>query len=247
MRVLGGEAPQLALLGSFRLVRCREQVELPIPSQRVLAFLALARRPLLRSHVAGMLWPEASEERAHGSLRSALWRLQHAGAGLVVARSSQLAPAPGLQVDVGDLLEVSHAVLDDGIGTDPEAVVPRLARTLGGELLPDWYEDWVAVEREHLRQLRLHALESLADRLVGLGRYAAASEAALAAVAADPLRESAHRSLIRVYLAEGNAADAFRQYAFYRRLARDRLGLDPSELMEALLPARRARVHVTQR
>jgi DNA-binding SARP family transcriptional activator len=56
---------------------------------------------------------------------------------------------------------------------------------------PDWYDDWLQMERERFRQLRLHALETLAERFVALGRHAQAIDAALAAVQVDPLRETA--------------------------------------------------------
>jgi DNA-binding SARP family transcriptional activator len=60
------------------------------------------------------------------------------------------------------------------------------------------------------------------------------------AVAAEPLRESAHRELIRAYLAEGNPGEALRQYELYRRLLAEELHLTPSAAMEALIrPLRR--------
>ena len=37
--------------------------------------LALHDRPVLRAHVAGVLWPDSPQRRAAGNLRSALWRL----------------------------------------------------------------------------------------------------------------------------------------------------------------------------
>ena len=58
-----------------------------------------------------------------------------------------------------------------------------------GQLLPDWYDDWVAVERERLRELRAHALEALCHRLTAAGRFGEATEAGLAVVRDEPLRE----------------------------------------------------------
>jgi len=101
--------------------------------------------------------------------------------------------------------------------------------------LPDWYDDWVLIERERHRQLGLHALEALASRLVQLERYGEAVDAALAAVAAEPFRESAYRALIAAHLAEGNASEALRQYEHFRRLLAEGLSLAPSPRMEALV------------
>jgi hypothetical protein len=67
-----------------------------------------------------------------------------------------------------------------------EAETPWAIR---GELLPGWYDDWVMFERERLRQLQLHALETMAHRLAKEHRYADAVDVALAAVRLEPLRE----------------------------------------------------------
>lgn len=225
---------RLVLLGTFALVHEGHPVTIPTTAQRLLAFLGLHPGPLRRTYVASTLWPDVSEDHAHGSLRSALWRLHRVGAVLVDARDQRLALAGHVDVDVREAAELTRRLLDGGVALDDESAVHRLVR-LSGELLPDWYDEWVLVEREQLRQLRLHALEELADELLRAGRLTPASEAALAAVAADPLRESAHRALIRVHLAEGNGADALRQYRFYSRLVREQLGLAPSRRMEDLI------------
>jgi DNA-binding SARP family transcriptional activator len=105
----------------------------------------------------------------------------------------------------------------------------------GGDLLADWDDDWVVVERERLRQLRLHSLEFLSQRLASVGRYVDAIEVALAALRIEPLRESAHRALISVHLAEGNPSEALRQYRRFRELLRAELGLEPSPLIKELV------------
>lgn len=225
---------RLSLLDAFELTSDGESITLQQSAQRLLAFLALHRRPLQRGYIAGALWPDTPEERALASLRSALWRLRRAGP-LVQDGGGRLALDASVQVDVRELIELAHAVLDDA--RKPLATAASDLLALSGDLLPDSYDDWVTVEREHVRQLRLHALEVLCDALVEAGRYAAASEAALAVVAADPLRESAHRALIRVHLAEGNLGEALRQYAFFRRLSEQQLGLFPSAEMEHLIGA----------
>ena len=51
----------------------------------------------------------------------------------------------------------------------------------------------------------------------------------------EPLRESAHRAVIRAHLAEGNRAAALRQYAQLRRLLHAELGAEPSPMVTNLL------------
>jgi two-component SAPR family response regulator len=69
------------------------------------------------------------------------------------------------------------------------------------------------------------------------GAYSEAVEAALAAVWAEPLRESANRMLVRVYAAEGNPSEAVRQYQRYRQLLHRELRTPPTAQMEELIQA----------
>jgi DNA-binding SARP family transcriptional activator len=232
----GGGAVQLRLLDGFEL-RCGGQVvSVPMSAQRLLVFLALHPRPVGRSHVAGALWLEATEEQATASLRSALWRLRRLGHPLVEATASRLQLADGLQVDYREAAARARGLL-----RDPHPAERDMDRTgLGCDLLPDWWDDWVLLERERFRQLRLHALEALCSRLTAAGRFAEAVQAGLDAVASEPLRETAHRlliraHLIRAHLVEGNRAEALRQYRSYARLLRDELGLDPPAEVHALV------------
>jgi DNA-binding SARP family transcriptional activator len=221
---------RLTLLGAFDLNVDGDSVPLPMNCQRVLAFLALNGPSLQRSYVAGSLWLDSTDDRAAGSLRSALWRVNRRRR-LVEAVGEGLRLAEHVGVDVDAAIAQAHRLLDPA---DRERPSPS-AVSLFDDLLPDWYDDWVTIERERFRQLRAHALEQLCDRLSEAARFGEAIEAGLAAVKIEPLRESAHRTLMRVHLAEGNRGEALGQYRRFRALLHDELGLEPSELMEALV------------
>jgi DNA-binding SARP family transcriptional activator len=224
-------AVKLRLLQGFQLECADDEVDLPLSSQRVLAFLALQVRPQARAHVAATLWTNFPTERAGASLRSALWRVNLCGRPLVAADARTLRLLPDVVVDLRESARCAQAVLR-GQATGDDVRVDDL---IAGDLLPGWYEDWVITEREHFRQLRLHALEQLCEQLTGEGRFGQAVEAGLAAVSGEPLRESAHRVLIRAYLQEGNRAEAIRQYSACCDVLRRELGIDPSPLTQALL------------
>jgi DNA-binding SARP family transcriptional activator len=102
------------------------------------------------------------------------------------------------------------------------------------DLLPGWYDDWVIFEREGIRQRLLHALETLSRRLAA-GRHAEAVEAAISAVGADPLRESANRVLVEAHFAEGNLVEARRAYDRYRGIVGRELGVEPGPELRRLL------------
>jgi DNA-binding SARP family transcriptional activator len=224
------ETVTLGLLRGFRLEHDGASSELSLGIQRLVAFLAVHNRPLLRLFVAGNLWIDSSEE--HANLRTALWRLHKLGFPLVDATRGHLSLAPAVVVDLHDLSDRTRQVLRHEAAPKREDVDAILG---GGDLLPDWYDEWVVVEREHFRQLRLLALETLCTDLSATGSYAMAVEAGLACVAAEPLRESAHRALIGAHLAEGNRVEAIRQFRFYEALVRDELGVAPSAAIRRML------------
>ena len=220
-------------MGGFGLRCDARSLILPLSAQRLLAFLALQDMPLLRAYVAGVLWPDVREARAGASLRSTLWRMGHSGWILVDGSRTHLWLAPDVHVDLRGLMRDYRRILNEAADLPPELLT---SLPLSGDLLPDWYDDWVIMERERFRQLRLHALETLCRRLSAAGMSWLAVEAGLAAVAAEPLRESAHRALIAAHLAEGNRSEAIRQFEFYRMLLRKELGLEPSAMMASLAP-----------
>jgi DNA-binding SARP family transcriptional activator len=229
----------LGLLDGFKLTFGGESVSLPLQGQRLLALLAIQNRPQLRASVAGTLWLDTTDHRAHANLRSALWRLNSWGHRLVESDDHHLRLARGVHVDLHAAVVLAVRLIDGSATADE---LPRARSALSADVLPDWYDDWVLVEREWFRQLRLHALEFLCERLAESGDLSGALRAGLSAVAADPVRESAHRALIRVHLAEGNHGEAVRQYEIFRRLLRERLGLEPSAHIESLVPGRKRAV-----
>src|SRR5439155_6460477 len=178
------------------------------------------------------LWPEASQEHASANLRSTLWRIGRSGSALAEGTATHLRLPESVSVDVKRAAGVARAVLHETI---PANELIEASQSLDGDILPDWYDDWVLVEQERFRQLRLHALEALCRRLADQGRMGPAVEAGLTAVAGEPLRESAHRVLIRAYLAEGNTVEAVRQYRVARRLLREELGVEPTAELSGMV------------
>lgn len=227
-----GRRPRLRLLDGFELTCAGRPVTLTITVQRLLAFLAISDRPMRRPFVAGRLWIDATEARAAASLRSTLWRLRRLALPLVEASGTHLTLMPRVLVDLRQARSLVRRLIDPTDGCEDLAVD---ARALSSDLLPDWYEDWVIAERERFCQLRLHGLESLCMRLTSAGRFGEAVEAGMAAVSAEPLRESGQRALIATHLAEGNVGEALRQFRRFRSLLRHELGIEPSQALSALL------------
>jgi len=225
----------VALLGGFTLFRGSSVLHIPTTSQRLLAFLALHGGTVKRAAVAGTLWPDASESHAYANLRSALARLQGTARKALATSKLELGLAEGVMVDVRHAKALAWRLLDPAPRPDRYELGMAAVPTLSADLLPDWYDDWVLIEAEDWRQLRLHALEALAGRLIALGRCGEAAGAAGAAVRAEPLRESGRAALIQVHLAEGNQSEAVREFARYRALLRAELGIEPTLRLRELV------------
>jgi DNA-binding SARP family transcriptional activator len=233
-RTLGTEwAPRrVCLMSEFQLIVDGVDVSVPHSAQRVIAYLALAQRPVARSRLAGELWLDVPEGRALGNLRSALWRLQRIPSEIVSRADERLTLAKETQVDLDDVAQLAQEF------TEPQGCT-SLARVreliAARDILPDWSDEWIMIQRERFRELRLRALERAGEALMEAGDCAMAVQAAMAAVEAEPYRDSSRRLLVRVHLREGNPAAAVRAYEDFRDLLDLELGVAPSESMRRLI------------
>jgi DNA-binding SARP family transcriptional activator len=229
-------ANELSLLGGFVFsVGGDALLGISAGSQRLLAFLALRDRAQTRQQVAGTLWPESSDEHAGASLRAALSRLQGPARQAVRVTAHDLGLAEGVVVDVHRSRALARRLIDAEPPLSEEDMGRDAVASLSDALLPGWYDDWVVLAAEDWHQLRVHALEAVADRLTSADRLAEAGAAALAAVQAEPLRETARAALIRVHMAEGNPSGARGEFERYRVLLQAELGLDPTSRLRRLL------------
>jgi SARP family transcriptional regulator, regulator of embCAB operon len=233
----GAQVFRLSLLGGFGLRVGGKEHSLASGSCRLVALLALSGQPMQRPSAAGILWPEATDARACACLRSALARLGCVRDHLLRVTATELSLGQAVRVDLREAQACARRLL---AGDRPLSRADRYGHSeelLSLELLPGWYEDWVLLQAEAWRQFRLHALEALSARLSAEDCHAGAVSAALTAVSADPLRESARSVLIRAYLAESNRSEALREFETYRQLLRRALGVEPTARLHGLVCA----------
>jgi len=104
-----------------------------------------------------------------------------------------------------------------------------------GELLPGYFEEWILPERQRLAEMHQQALARLIELREQTGDLAGALNYARGAVGADPLREEAQHTLIRLLQQAGQREAALRQYRELERRLAEQLGLPPSPEAAALL------------
>ncbi len=230
VRVGADDVPE----GAWRLRKAKSLVKL----------LALEPdRRIHRERATELLWPDRTPEAAANNFHQALYvarrALETAGVDARTAlplRDDMLALHPGGPVGVDvDAFEAAAA----RARTTRAVADLRAALALhGGELLPeDRYEPWTASRREALHETHLALLIELADRLVAEGDTAAATEALVGAVVAEPLHEAAHRALMRRFAADGRRQEALAQYHRLRAALGRELAADPDAQTVALYRA----------
>ncbi len=224
----------LTLLGTFRLTADGEVVPLHEREQRVLALLAVRDRTMGRSALAGVLWPDASDANALGSLRSSLSQLPSSLRRQLMVSPQDLTLSAEVSVDLRRARILAQQLL---------ALPPTLPKAnssqpalilLSSELLPDWYEEWAVEENREWHSMRALALEAWSVRLLALGRFSEAMQAALATIHAEPLGEGGYAALIQAHLAQGNRSTALKVLADYNDAIGAERDADPPAALKAL-------------
>src|SRR3954463_6071286 len=198
------------------------------------AYLVLNRtRGCPRDELIDVLWPEGPPAAADSALSALLSKLRRAlGEGVLTGRGELRLHLETARVDIeasaAAILE-AEAAMESG---DHTLAAERAREALSTDLqtfLPDAEGGWAAEQRRELETIRLRALETLAEAGLRQGgrELGAAEQAARAAVAAAPFRESAHRLLMEVHEAAGNPAEALRAFEELRSLLREELGTTP--------------------
>ena len=172
----------------------------------LLAWLAVAG-PTRRERLATLLWPDSPADSARTALRQRLFRLRR---------------------QCGIDLVAGNAVLGlaEGIGHDLHS-----SRTLLGSLeLPSGTElaEWLSTERAQRRETERSALITRIETFERSGDSAAALPLAQALIALDPLREDAHRRLMRLLYLAGDRAAALRAFDECEQRLKHELGTRPS-------------------
>ncbi|BDP44030.1 hypothetical protein DAETH_39990 (plasmid) [Deinococcus aetherius] len=209
---------RLFVLGGPRLVAPDGRETRPEgKSLALLAYLALEGQAP-RSRLAGLLWPERTETAARNNLVQLLRRMRAAHGGALIVGQETLSLAPGVGVDVWDVLR----------GTPGGAELPS-APLLEGVRFGDHLDlaDWLIVQRDRIDTRRARETARAADRAEEAGDLAGATRLARRALALDPQSEETHRRLMRLLYLAGQSAEALGVYAGLRERLRDELRTEP--------------------
>ena len=191
-------------------------------SWAVLALAVLSDRPLARSRVGRLLFPDADDPL--GALRWVLAELRRALGGSASMSGDPLVIrlAEGTVVDV---LQVP------GPGDFDLSGLPQLsAELLAGMTFSgcDAFESWLLVERRRQAAAAEATIHEAAMMRLGAGRPREAVRFAVWLVELNPLEESHHMLLVRSFAASGDRTAALTAAESCEDLFRRELGAGPS-------------------
>ncbi|MBI2965196.1 MAG: GAF domain-containing protein [Chloroflexi bacterium] len=248
---------EVRCFGGFELYR-RGRLVTPDMFQRRAALsllkilLIYGGRRIHRDVLAEHLWPEADPRAAANRLYVVVHTLRH----MVEPRQGnklwQYVRREGdyyhFNLDAScwiDIMEFrSHLRLAERLHQRKElAGAIRAYETAAGlyrgDLLEDEpYSQWCLQEREHLRETCLEALQRLANLHLERGGPERSAQHFRHALRLDPLREEAHRGLMRALWVAGRRDEALREYEVCRDTLRRELDVGPlpdTERLHALI------------
>ncbi len=200
----------------------------PFPTKQakgLFAYLVLHRgRAHTREKLAGTFWATRSERLARNCLRTTIWRVR------AVLEPEGIAPGTYLKsrdhameftggsdfrLDVADFEDRLHrAEGTTATDSDPDSLrlLEEAVALYRGDLLEGVYDDWCVCEQQRLRLMLIDALENLTAYHANCGAWAAALEWSQRLLDRDPLREHAHRDLMRFQFLTGDRPAALRQF-----------------------------------
>lgn len=220
------------ILSLFGPVSIRESGE-PVKGLRsrkaiaLLAYVAVHNKPLPRSHLAELFWPEETEERSHANLR---WVLNHLGSllpGALVVERHAVQWGTGISCDL-------HS-FSQNLQRNTSVTLAAAAELYRGDFMagfmldgaPD-FELWLAGERERWLQQALQVVATLAHHAGTQGNAQMAIHYARRWLDLAPWHEEAHRWLIYWLAVTGQQSAALNQFKICADVLAEELGVAPT-------------------
>lgn len=236
---------RVAVLGPVTLqLDDRPLPTMPTKAVELLCYLLLhGDRAHERESLARLLWPDSATRSARKYLRQALWQLQTALGAAGAGPALHVDPAR-VRVDPtawwcdADVVEQVHRRCREAapgrLAPDLAAAAEQAVALYRGELLEPWDQDWCVRERDRWRLVHLELLDRLVEHCLGAGVLDRGLAHATRLLELDPLRETAHRLLMRLHLAAGDRTAALLQYRRCVRALAAELEVGPDPETEAL-------------
>ena len=219
-------------------------------TRALLVYLAVeAEHSLRRSHIAGMLWPDDSEERALHNLRQTLSYLRKALGDTTESpyfilsdrECIQLNPQANIWVDClvfSDFLQTALKTYQsqNGNGLFHIRYLKKAITLFQGEFLSHFsihksilFEEWAILQREEKNLKAIRALTLLSIYHEKRAEYHQAVEYVSMIIELCPWDETARNRMIRLLGMDGQWAAAKSHFMVLKRYMKEQLSVEPSE------------------
>lgn len=225
----------LEILGDFRM-RSESGSLVNISarkSQAMLAYLGVKPTQLVsRDKMAAILWSSTATEQARQSLRQTLSSLRKELAHISPDRKILVEEGDFLSLDPA-LVHVDAAEFEKHAASTHEDALSKAVSLYRGDLLEGFeldeerFDQWVIAERDRLHRMALRAHAQLLEAQTRRGAPDEAITTAQQSLRIDPLQESIHRALMRLYMESGDLVNALHQYDTCARILKRELRIDP--------------------
>lgn len=225
----------LELLGDFRM-KSESLALINISarkSQGMLAYLGVKPAQMVsRDKMAGLLWSSTATEQARQSLRQTLSSLRKeltqisAERKILVEEGDFLSLDPLLvHVDVAEFEKLAASGSDDSL--KKATAMYRGDFMEGFELDEEKFDQWVLAERDRLHRMALRVHAQLIESRTKAGNIDDAIATAQQSLRIDPLQESVHRTLMKLYSDAGDLVNALQQYDACAKILKRELQVEP--------------------
>lgn len=207
--------------------------------QALLACLGFNAEALIsRDSIIGLLWGNRYNEQARQSLRQGVSKLRQAlnvgEVDAIITDGDRLGLNPDfVEVDVLEFLKLSREQTPEA---DRKAI-----DLLRGPFLDELYvreaafEEWQTLERTRFNSLAFPIFERLALYYLKNSEQDKALDISKKLISMDSLRETSHRTHMKILAQSGQRATAIKHYNEFSKMLMDELGIEPDAETKQLL------------
>jgi DNA-binding SARP family transcriptional activator len=188
-----------------------------------------------REKIMDLIWRDLEPRQARKSLSTALWQSRNLlpsnrKAVPVLTANTQFVRLDLENTDMVDAHRFQTAVANAS-SIQPLAerltALDRAVRIYTAPFLEECDQDWALHKREELQSLHLRALTQLMDGMGHQRRYDEALDYGRRILASDPTRERIQRAVMLLYVANGQRAEAIRQFSRCRAALKSECNVEP--------------------
>ncbi|HEY0140754.1 MAG TPA: BTAD domain-containing putative transcriptional regulator [Thermoanaerobaculia bacterium] len=231
----------LELLGDFRM-RTESGALFAISAKKSQAMLAyLGSKPaqlVSRDKMATLLWSSTAPEQARQSLRQTLSTMRRE-LGQLSDKKLLVEDGDFLALDAS-LVRVDVAEFEALVATGTVDSLKNAIELYAGDFLDGFqideekFDQWALAERDRLHRMALRAHTNLVEQLTRAGAFDDAIATAQRSLRIDPLQETMHRTLMRLYMQSGDLVQALQQFDTCAKVLRRELSVEPEADTKAL-------------